>query len=485
MTLRLEPFRDVGLDEALLRALVSRHERDRLPRLRTLWDYYRNPATGWSAQGRTRTSQERGLPARLRPGAARAGDDRDDPAREIVIENDIAWRVQALVDFFVGRPVTIVSLAEDENTRREIETLLDATLEASGGAGLLQDTALLGSVYGSVDLLVRAERLFGAGGRGFERAMALTDRVSIEAIEPTRAIPLVHPDDYRRLDAMIVRYERETTGVARRGGPLRLFGARREAERARVEVMEIVSASRWQRYEDGELTLDAPNRLGALPIAHIQNLREPFSYEGGSDVEPLIPLQDELNTRLSDRANRVTMQAFQMYLVRGVDGLEGAPIAPGQVWFTDNTDAGVSAFGADAASPSERDHVEELREAMDKISSVTPVAAGVLRSRLGNLSSENALRITLIGALSKTLRKRVTYGKGLQEVCALVLRAFDMAGIYPTSERDRQVRIVWPEPLPRNETELLDAAAKKAALGVPRERVLAELGYAPGDPGVS
>ncbi len=39
----------------------------------------------------------------------------------------------------------------------------------------------------------------------------------------------------------------------------------------------------------------------------------PLSYEGLSDVEPLIPLQDELNTRLSDRANRVTYQAFNMF----------------------------------------------------------------------------------------------------------------------------------------------------------------------------
>lgn len=485
MALRLEAFADIGLDEAMLRALLAAHERERLPRLRRLWEYYRNPASCWSGVGRTATAQERGLPARLRGARPASGDDRDAPIREVVIENDIAWRVQALVDFLVGRPVTVVSLAREEGKRREIEAILDAALEASGGAGLLQDAALLGAVYGYVDLLVRAEALFGAGGRGFERALALAGRIVVEPIEPTRGAPLLRNDDYRRIDAMVVRYEREGGATAGRAGALRLLGGRREASRRRVEVLEIVSASRWQRYEDGALTLDAPNRLGETPVVHVQNLREPFSYEGGSEVEPLIPLQDELNTRLSDRANRVTMQSFQMYLVKGLTGLEGAPIAPGQAWFTENPDASVSPFGGDAASPSERDHVEELREAMDKVSSVTPVAAGVLRSRLGNLSSENALRITLIGALSKTQRKRATYGRGIAEVCRLILRALDGAGIYRTDERDRGVRLVWPEPLPRDEGELLDAAAKKAALGVPRDRVLAELGYAPGDPGVS
>ena len=42
-------------------------------------------------------------------------------------------------------------------------------------------------------------------------------------------------------------------------------------------------------------------------------------FEGLSDVEPLISLQDELNTRLCDRANRVTMQSFRMWLGKGID----------------------------------------------------------------------------------------------------------------------------------------------------------------------
>ena len=48
--------------------------------------------------------------------------------------------------------------------------------------------------------------------------------------------------------------------------------------------------------------------LGGLPVVHVQNMPLPGSYEGLSDVEPLVALQYELNTRLSDRANRVTYQ---------------------------------------------------------------------------------------------------------------------------------------------------------------------------------
>jgi hypothetical protein len=47
------------------------------------------------------------------------------------------------------------------------------------------------------------------------------------------------------------------------------------------------------------------------------------------------------------------------------------------------------------------------------------------------------------------------------------------------------VRIVWPDPLPQSETDRLNTALLKSQLGVPTPRVLAELGYAPTDPGLT
>jgi hypothetical protein len=119
-----------------------------------------------------------------------------------------------------------------------------------------------------------------------------------------------------------------------------------------------------------------------LPVVHIQNIAQPFYYEGMSDVETLIPLQDELNTRLSDRANRITFQTFKMYLGKGIEGFEDKPVAPGRMWYTDNPEASIEEFGGDAATPSEALHIAEIREAMDKVSAVTPiVAAGKISAR--------------------------------------------------------------------------------------------------------
>jgi hypothetical protein len=505
MAYQLEPFAELAgggsLTRPLLETLIAEHETRTLPAMETLWSYYRNaltPTTGASKSGRRyRLSQEAGLPSRLSNAGVREvnHDDRAAGRREVVIENDIAWRVHTMVDFMFGRSLTIVSTARRPDVRRRIERALDAVWEASGGISLLHDMGLLGHIYGHVDLVVRDVPTDEADPSLDEAAR----RVRIELVEPTRGIPLLSPGDYRSLDAYIIRTHREGHEVERTGagaGALqRLLGRGREPTPRRnvVTVTEVLSGDHRQVYEDdGEgsggprLVLTGPNTVtpGRVPVVHIQNISQPFSYAGLGEVEPLVPLQDELNTRLSDRASRVTMQSFRMFLAKGIDGFDKVPVGPGQVWSTDNPEARVESFGGDAHAQGEDEHIEQVREGMDKASGVPPLASGVVRAKIGNLTSENALRVTMMGLLSKTARKRIGYGRGIAEVCRLLLVALDRAGVLRTDPQDRMFRIEWPDPLPRNEAELLAAAKAKVELGIPTERVLGELGYAPTDPGV-
>ena len=161
-----------------------------------------------------------------------------------------------------------------------------------------------------------------------------------------------------------------------------------------------------------------------------------------------MPIQDELNTRLCDRANRITMQSFKMYLGKGIENFTSLPVAPGRMWMTDNENAQIVEFGGDAASPSEDRHVAELREAMDKTSGVTPIAAGIVRNRIGQLTSAAALRVTMIALLARTQRKRITYGGGIARMCELALAWLDRAGLFHTTPGERQIEIHWPEPSP-------------------------------------
>jgi len=530
----LSPFADLGLTPAALAALLGEPEHRVRPGLDRLWEYYRNPQTpagSWacaepSALSRSaagngrgyRLAQERGLPARL------ASTDAQKRARETVIENDIGWRIDALVDFIAGNPPRLRSLAPDPARRALIEHALDAFWLASGGPGLVQDFVLLGLIYGGCDLILRAQSLqdnahaylppmdgSAAAGEAAESSEAMAARVaaaaglmSAEVVDPQRAVPITDPTDYRRLLGYVI-----TSGVPRREasevhidsrtgerhGLLARLGRRVQAlaeaphdpafvgRGNAARVIEVVSATHRRVFIDGVLVEDQALTLGVLPVVHVQNASQPFCYAGQSDVEPMIPLQDELNTRLSDRAHRVTLQSFNMYLAKGLDGLQGErgypgslEVAPGQVWITDNPDADIKAFGGDGHSPSEDRHIDELREALDKSSSVSPVVIGVIRERLGHLSSENALRLTMLGILSKTARRRVAYGGGLERLSTLALQALDTAGVLRTTAAERRVRAEWSDPLPASGQTRLSELQFKRSLGVPDQHVLDELG---------
>ena len=157
----------------------------------------------------------------------------------------------------------------------------------------------------------------------------------------------------------------------------------------------------------------------------------------------MIPLQDELNTRLSDRANRVTYQSFKMYLGKGIDDFLERPVGPGQMWATQNLQAGIEEFGADDGSPSENVHIEQVREAMDKMSAVPALAAGLLGGKLGNLTSAAALKVVLSGLLARTARKRMTFGAALASLAEMTLDWMDRTGVLSTAPEDRGIEIHW------------------------------------------
>lgn len=379
-------------------------------------------------------AQEFGLPPRITGfrhdgfgaifGGERVGDIR---RKEVVIENDIAWRIDTMLSYLFGGGVQFRSLADDADLRARIERALTIALSANGGTLFLHNMGLFGHVYGFVDVMVRGSIPSGA------TLDAAAAAVSYELIEADRAVPILSPEDYRQCEYYIQHFRQRDNGVDADG-----------SERSTM-ITEIVGPHAWQRYANRELLAEGDNPLGRVPVVHVQNLPRPFCYEGDSEVDRLIPMQDELNTRLSDRANRVSFQSFKMYLGRGIENFEDRPIAPGRMWSTDNPDASIQEFGGDEGSPSETRHIDEVREAMDKISGVPPVAAGLVRDRLGNLTSGVALRITLAALLTKTAIKRATYGDGLAQIAELTLAWLDQAGVLPTRPDDRRIAIAWPD----------------------------------------
>jgi len=504
----LHIFKDQQFDADYLEWLVDERSIEVQERFTKLWEYYTNRIYGVTGGGFSERSiselgrcylqaQEFGLPARItgfvhsaQTGIFGGRAVKDIQRKEVVIENDIAWRVNAAADFLFGKPISFVSRSPEGRRRAEIESILKALFSANGDIGFFQDMAVLGGVYGFVDCLIRpgdeiTEKYISTSSSStqtlpLEEVLQLARTIGLELVEAPRALPILEEDDYKKIRYYVQHFYQKKNALSERSfflSRLLLRNKNSGSNRRTVAVTEIISATAWQRYEDKDLVAEGELPWGFLPVVHIQNIAQPYYYEGMSDVEPLVPLQDELNTRLSDRANRITFQSFKMYLGKGIEGFEDKPVSPGRMWYTDNPEAAIEEFGGDAATPSEDKHIAEIREAMDKASGVTPLVAGVLKSKLGNLTSAVALRLTLMGTLSKTERKRFTYGEGVKKICRMALEILDRAGIYKTSLSDREVEIVFPSPLPENMLEKLKEAQIKKELGVPTEQVLRELGY--------
>ncbi len=497
-------FKDEQFGADYVEWLVDERSVDIRTHFSRLWEYYANNRQDVNSVGDSVRkvnelgrcyvqAQEYGLPPRItgfvhsaNTGVFGGRRVRDVQRKEVVIENDIAWRINAAVDFLFGKPVSFVSKSPISQKQAKIESILKEVFGANGAVGFFQDMAVLGSVYGFVDCLVRpsGEILESISSSSqppsFEDVLQLARTIDLELIEAPRALPVLEENDFKKIRYYVQHFYQKRNALSRKNTFLvkLLSPSRRNSDsRQVVAVTEITSALAWQRYEDKQLVAESELPWGFLPVVHIQNIAQPYYYEGLSDVESLITLQDELNTRLSDRASRITFQAFKMYLGKGIEGFEDRPVSPGRMWCTDNPEAAIEEFGGDAATPSEDLHIAEIREALDKTSGVSPVVAGVLKNKLGNLTSAVALRLTFMGMLSKNERKRFTYAEGLKKIAQMVLAMLDRANIYKTSKADREIDIIFPSPLPENMMEKLKEAQIKKELGVPTEQVLRELGY--------
>jgi hypothetical protein len=558
MAYQLEPLGLLNAGSGKIENCLSRLIESERPRYKRLWTYFTNPMyprrldSHESSSGRPYLQgQEWGLPPRItgmmgpfNPASSQSLVS-SIKRKEVVIENDIGWRVNTMVEYLFGKEVGIDSAVADPQRQQLLTAVLRQVLANHGGILFLQQLALLGFIYGFVDVLVKLDtsRLaeavsqtvdapppprasggdpggVGEGSSGDATASPLpssdagtgtTDDIALatgsgtsgsgepgrtvplnidiekiaglirlEIVDPSRAMPILSDIDWRQVEAYAQVWEEPNPGAGEKPGFLSQWlrnSFNRIIPPGDSTVMEIISPTAWQRYQNGTLISQGVNSLGEIPLVHIQNSTLPFSYAGSSEVEPLIPLQDELNTRMSDRANRITMQSFKMYLGKGVDGFLDMPVGPGRMWATDNDQANVIEFGGDSDCPNETAHIEDIREALDKVSSVTAIAAGSIKGKIGNLTSAAALRITLMALLSKNERKHTNYGKGIARMCELILAWLDACGALPNKPEERAVNLYWPDPLPGDEMESIQEAQAKLNLGVPKEVVLKELGY--------
>src|SRR4051812_45074230 len=161
---------NIGVSRGQLTEALRRLVEVERPRLGRLWTYYRNPmrpaivggTESINSERPYRQGQEWGLPPRItgyQVGAVDLTAQRMHgiARKEVVVENDIGWRIDAMIDYLFGRPFILSSTATDAARRTALSELLWAILEANGGMAFLQQVSVLGMVYGFVDIAVKLD----------------------------------------------------------------------------------------------------------------------------------------------------------------------------------------------------------------------------------------------------------------------------------------------------------------------------------------
>lgn len=422
--------------------------------------------------------------------------------KEPLTENEIGWRVEALGDFLYGerdgapkfewKPKT-----ENEALAEQIVQLLDVALHHQREPNWLHEMYKVGAVHGFVDIAIRmnesvqftmttendVETIGGATFNGQPLSSSDFDlfgrSMQWYIASPYEVVPLVEPRYPSMLWGWALSYKTQTLPNAK------LSDNAMVRDKQQVDWIELFVPGRIQVYRmdpriDGDYELvdgmDIPVPEGMLPVVHLQHATERDEYEGCGEVERLIPLQDELNTRLSDRGRGITWGANPPWVGKGVQKFDEIPFGP-DVRINIGEDEEVERLGSDSKDQGQDDHIAEIRDALDRVSSIPPLAAGDVKDQLGNLTSAVALKVVLRGMIAKLRRLRKAHGRALAEIAEKTLTYANAVGVLKTSPEDRRIEIDWGDPIEIELQERLDAALSKKTLGVPDNQIWKELGY--------
>lgn len=292
----------------------------------------------------------------------------------------------------------------------------------------------------------------------------------ITAEHPSQVIVACAPGDRTNRLAALKKWGDEDFIYANVYLPNGVFKYRTTQRQLRLEIAD----KRW------ETIGRVGNPLGEVPIVPVPN--NPSMIHGGrSDLGGgVLRIQDAINKLLADMLIGSEYQAYPQRVLLGVDvprDENGDPIknadlqaAMSRVWFFQNESA--KAFEFSSAD------LNNFRNAIDgmigDLAAQTRIPIYYFRpAAISNISAETLIGLDA-GLVSKTNDKKDPMGEAHEETMRLAFKAIDDPRADETS-----AETIWRNTESRSEAQVVDAATKKSALGVPFEQLMEDIGYSP------
>jgi hypothetical protein len=243
---------------------------------------------------------------------------------------------------------------------------------------------------------------------------------------------------------------------------------------------EGMTTTRWvERFDDIEnIEALAENPVGEVPlvefVADCDMLREPMGELDGG----VLDIQDRINKTILDRLVTSNFSSFKQRWVTGMeipkdkDGNDVEPfkVAVNRLWMSEDPEAKFGEFGATDLD----NYIKSVEADIQHLAAITRTPPHYLLGQSGAFPSGESLKATETGLVAKVLERRDSFTESWETVMRLALkvdgdeRADDMA-----------MSMVWKDPESRSLAEIVDAAVKLDAIGLPFRAVMEVIGYTP------
>lgn len=306
-------------------------------------------------------------------------------------------------------------------------------------------------------------------------------RIRIIPLNPSHCFPEYHPHDRDRIMRFKLKY--------------RFWGTSPEGTRQVYTFTEILTDDLIEQYINDELIDQYPNPIGTIPVVHIPNMTISSSPWGQSDIWDIIPLNRELNEKMTEVSDIINYHAAPVTIITGAKASQ-LERGPKKVWAGLPKDATVFNLESRGEMAGALEYISFLKRSMHEITGVPETALGQFQP-VSNTSGV-ALAIQYQPMMNRFHMKRIHFTKGLEKVNELIIRTAaifepesmlynptlgeppeqdSLPQLDPADPLTYKTQVHWPEPLPVDVLIKLNEVQAKMALGLEsKEGALRTLG---------
>ena len=331
------------------------------------------------------------------------------------------------------------------------------------------------------DLLLNMAQMAGITGDCFVRVSLDTDSIMspfprIEIIPSNYVFPTFHGPHgpaQQKLHSVLISYPKYSEN-----GPASTLRNYEMKETFGEPVQDVeYHVERWYDdkviyYHDNGREEVKPNPLGVIPIVHIPNYPISGEYYGRSDLAFILPLQRELNEKCTDVSDVINYHGSPVTIVKGIK-VSHLERGANRTWSIPEH-ASVENLALNGELNSSLQYLETIRKSMFEIAGIPEQVI----SPTHQYQSAVAGSLAYNSMINLRKSKITSFRRGIRDVNSLIVRVLrlidstfaDQAEAHPPQHLFH-TEIIFPSPLPRDESIELDRAETRLRLGLSSRRL--------------